>query len=86
MFDDIVTLAEAAGLLGLSPTTLRHQAKSGRLQARLMGKTWVTTRQEVERYRSQSLGQSGRPRMAPKDDDTKTDMGAEGEDGQVYGG
>jgi len=36
--DDIVTLADAGALLGISPTTLRHQVKVGRLAARLIGK------------------------------------------------
>ncbi len=58
---DILTLAEAGELLGRSATTLRAQVKNGRLQARLIGKTWVTTRTEVERYRRDSLGQPGRP-------------------------
>src|SRR5262245_11211772 len=58
---DIITLAEAGALLGRSPTTLRSQVKAGRLRARLIGKTWVTTRVEVERYRRESLGQPGRP-------------------------
>ena len=59
--DDIVTLTEAGELLNRSPTTLRHQVKVGRLAARLIGKTWVTTRDEVERYRREHLGKLGRP-------------------------
>jgi len=59
--EDILTLAEAAELLGLSPDTLRNQMKRGRLAGRLIGKTYVTTRDEVERYRLESLGQVGRP-------------------------
>lgn len=58
---DIITLAEAGEILGRSATTLRHQVAAGRLQARLIGKTWITTRAEVERYRRESLGQPGRP-------------------------
>lgn len=58
---DILTLAEAGELLDRSATTLRHQVAVGRLRARLVGKTWVTTRAEVERYRRDSLGQPGRP-------------------------
>lgn len=58
---DILTLAEAAELLGRSPVTLRAQVAAGRLRARLIGKTWITTRDEVERYRRESLGQPGRP-------------------------
>ena len=64
MIDDILTLVEAAELLGLSASTLRHQAQAGRLRARLVGKTWVTTRDEVERYRRENLGQAGRPRKS----------------------
>lgn len=61
MFDNILTLAEAAELLGRSATTLRAQAVAGRLRARLIGKTWITTRDEVERYRRENLGNVGRP-------------------------
>ena len=59
---DIITLAEAAELLDRSASTLRNQVKAGRLRARLIGKTWITTRGEIERYRLESLGQPGRPK------------------------
>lgn len=59
--DDILTLADAAKLLGIAPVTLRHQAATGRLRARLVGKTWITTTEEVERYRRDNLGNVGRP-------------------------
>lgn len=59
---DILTLAEAAERLGVAASTLRNQVKAGRLRARLVGKTWVTTSSEVERYRAESLGRVGRPR------------------------
>jgi hypothetical protein len=62
--DDIITLAEAAEELGIAASTLRHQAQVGRLEARNVGKTWITTRQEVERYRAENLGRVGRPRSA----------------------
>jgi hypothetical protein len=58
---DVITLSEAGKLLGRSADTLRTQVHRGRLQARLIGKTWVTTRAEVERYRRESLGKVGRP-------------------------
>ncbi len=51
-----LTLVEAAERLGISATTLRHQVQAGRLRARLVGKTWVTTADEVERYCRESLG------------------------------
>lgn len=59
-----MTLAEAAPLLGVSPGTLRNQVLAGKLEARKFGKTWLTTRDAVERYREASLGQPGR---RPKD-------------------
>lgn len=62
--DDIISLAEAGELLGISPETLRTQVRRGRLEARNIGKTWITTRQEVERYRRENLGQVGRPRLS----------------------
>lgn len=57
----MLTLAEAAARLGLSPSTLRGQIGKGRLRARLIGKTWTVSEREVERYRAESLGKIGRP-------------------------
>lgn len=57
-----MTLADAARTLRISPSTLRNQLKAGRLRGRLFGKTYVTTSEEVERYRRESLGRGGRPR------------------------
>lgn len=59
--DDVIDLATAADELGLAASTLRHQAQAGRLDAKVVGKTWITTREEVERYRRENLGQVGRP-------------------------
>jgi hypothetical protein len=65
--DDILTLSEAAELLDRSPNTLRHQVSAGRLRARLIGKTWVTTTTEVERYRREQIGRVGRPEKGAED-------------------
>jgi excisionase family DNA binding protein len=65
--DDILTLAEAGELLGVSPGTLRNQVLAGKLAARKIGKTWVTTRLEVARYRAESLGQPGRRKRVAAD-------------------
>src|SRR5262245_21065267 len=46
-----VSLADAATMLGLKPSTLRHQIKNGRLAARKVGRDWLVDRAEVERYR-----------------------------------
>lgn len=55
-----LTIAQAAEQLGISPTTLRHQALAGRIKATLIGKTYVLTQREVDRYRAESLGRPGR--------------------------
>lgn len=59
--DDIISITEAAQDLGIDPSGLRAQAAAGRIEAKLVGKTWITTRQEVERYRAERLGRVGRP-------------------------
>lgn len=51
--DELFTLAEAAVLVGRSHSTLRHQVQRGRIDARLIGKTWVVTRAELTRYATQ---------------------------------
>jgi excisionase family DNA binding protein len=63
----VLTLTEAAARLGLAASTLRHQARAGRLRATLFGKTYVVSEREVERYRREQLGRPGRPshRVAP---------------------
>lgn len=45
-----LTLAEAAARLGLSPSTLKAQIYNKRLKARLMGRQFVVTQREVNRY------------------------------------
>ena len=63
-----LTLTEAAEELELSASTLRHQVHAGRLRARLVGKTYVVSPREIERYRREHLGKPGRPshRAAPR--------------------
>lgn len=68
----LLTLAQAAELLGRSPDTLRRQVQRGALKAQLVGKTYVVTPSEVERYRAEHLGvhrggfPAGRPRPAAR--------------------
>jgi len=45
------SLPEAAKLLGLAPSTLRHQLKNGKLRGRKISRDWYLTEDEVERYR-----------------------------------
>jgi excisionase family DNA binding protein len=51
----MLTLTEAAALLGLSPITLRVQIRNGKMRASKKGRDWFVTPREVERYRRQSL-------------------------------
>ncbi len=46
----MMTLAEAAVRLNLSPDTLRWQVRNKRLRAVKYGNTYVVTEKEVERY------------------------------------
>jgi Helix-turn-helix domain len=48
--EDLISLAEAAAISGLSPTHLNHLARRGLLKARKVGRNWVTTRAAVEDY------------------------------------
>ena len=46
----LISLPEAAELYGFSHSYLRSIAKKGRLQAKKVGTSWVTTPQDVENY------------------------------------
>jgi hypothetical protein len=50
---DILTLVEAGALCGLSPHTLSQQAEKGKLRARKVGHTWITTRRCLAAYLKQ---------------------------------
>ena len=61
-----LTLAEAGDRLGLSAVTLRRQVGRGRLKARLIGKTYIVSEREVERYAAESKGRKGRHASASR--------------------
>lgn len=46
----MLTLTEAATLLGLSPITLRIQVRNGKLKAVKRGRDWHVSQKEVDRY------------------------------------
>ena len=48
--DQVLSLAEAARLCGLNPHTLTQQAERGKLRARKVGHTWITTRHWLTAY------------------------------------
>jgi len=51
----MLTLSEAARVLGIDPGTLRVQVHNGRLKARKVGPIWTVSEREVDRYRRDSL-------------------------------
>lgn len=58
---DLITLADAGTVLGISPDTLRVQAKKGRLVAtKVAPRLWMVERSEVERYGREVAGKPGR--------------------------
>ena len=62
--DNLRTLAQAAEELGVGKETLRTQWRRGRFMAKDLGSILVTTTEEIERYRRESLGRPGRPSLA----------------------
>lgn len=50
----MLTLTEAATRLGMAASTLRWQIANGKLKARKVGRDWVVSEREVERYRRES--------------------------------
>lgn len=66
MTNKLLTLAEAAALLGLSADTLKRQAQRGKLRAEKhdtpRGPVWMTTNEAVEEYRQDYAGRVGRYR------------------------
>lgn len=49
----MLSLAEAAARLGLSPSTLRWQIRNGKLRAVKVGPLWTVSEKEVRRYLAQ---------------------------------
>jgi uncharacterized protein YuzE len=46
----LLPLSEAAEIAGLSPTTLKLQIHNGKLQAKKVGRNWVTTEAWLREY------------------------------------
>lgn len=57
----LLTLRQAAAQIGRSPTTLRNQVLAGRLRGRKLGRDWLVSQRELNRY----VRQQARP-QAPK--------------------
>ena len=50
MVQNAISMAEAAELAGLSISHMGYLARTNRLEARKIGRDWVTTKDAVERY------------------------------------
>jgi hypothetical protein len=61
-FDDLIPLAEASTLSGLSMSQLRLLISRGQMWGKKIGRNWVTTEQAVRDYMSQGR----RPGRKPK--------------------
>lgn len=57
--EEVITLSEAADLLGLQRGTLVRQARRGVLKARMSGSVYLVTGAEVKRYQKEHMGKRG---------------------------
>ncbi len=70
LLDEVLDAAQAAGILGVTRQHVVHLFTTGRLPAKRLTSTWVTTRRAVEAYELVRRG-PGRPNTRPPkiDDD-----------------
>jgi excisionase family DNA binding protein len=66
--ETVLTLTEAAELIGLSPQTLYLQVRNGKLTATKKGREWLVLESEVRRYERETKGRHGfaSPNHPPK--------------------
>ncbi len=57
---EVLSLAEAAEVLGVTRRNLSNQAKRGRIKAMMLGDRYVVTAEELERYQKEQAGRPGR--------------------------
>lgn len=53
MMDDLISAEEAAQILGVSYRTVIRLAQAGQVEAKLLSKQWVISRESVENLRTQ---------------------------------
>lgn len=61
IFENLISLTEAAGICGLSPDHLRRLSEQGKLKAQKIGRNWVTTKQALTDYMD-NKNPRGRPK------------------------
>jgi excisionase family DNA binding protein len=57
---DLLTLAQAAELTGIDPSTMRRHIAEGKLKATKPGHDWLVTRADLEEYKKLGI----KPRKA----------------------
>ncbi len=57
---EVLSLVDAGERLGVSAHTLRRSVLRGTLRGVKVGKTWLVTAEEVERYARENKGKPGR--------------------------
>ena len=60
VIEGLLTAAEAAAILGIEPSSVRHAIRSGRLVAQKAGRDWWLRPEDVSAYRARRRN-SGRP-------------------------
>lgn len=58
--DDLLTTADAAAALGLSPRTVRQHAEAGHLAGRRVGRDWLFRRGDVAAFTPRPRGRPAR--------------------------
>lgn len=69
---ELISLAEAAEMCGLSTGYLRYLAGKKRIWARKIGRNWVTTAAAVKEYVSKGIRPGPRPRKHVRRHDLET--------------
>lgn len=59
---EVLTLMDVGKRIGVSASTLRKSAEIGTLTATKLGKTWLVTAEEADRYARENKGKPGRKR------------------------
>jgi hypothetical protein len=63
---DLFTVAEAAEMLGLSPSSVRYAITRGVIEpVAVHPRLNAVSRSEIDKYRREHLGRRGRPRKKP---------------------
>ena len=65
---DLFTVAEAARMLGLNPSSVRYAVKRGLIEVvQVHPRLNAIPRREIERYKSEHLGRRGRRKKTPEE-------------------